>query len=526
MSNNNPDLDLTHYTASDMMEILGLPDLDDPDQIYEKTNYYISLSQSKNNKPMVDFFTKMQQQLLEGTSTSQQKLQTDRWYQQEALQQANPIQANKNTDRRQQMDVYNNTHLPMNRNQLGVSNTYDVPVVQDTLNPNLKNTYNRFISLDSQYRQSSTPDISTEYVADLSDPLTNVLSMRLYSVQIPYSWYNFDAFYYNNVFWITVFTSADLSTSEQITITINSGNYSAISLQNEINDAITAAGIVGVFISYNLVTGKMKFVVGDGHGGGVVTYNGSNVYSVNILFFDINLWYCSTDGSSPSFNQTLGWCLGFRNVEYIAVTTITGNAVVDIQGPRYFVLCIDDYNQNHINNGLVSITQVSKYIRPPSYLPPCAAILRNPIYQTTMETAVKLTEESGGNILEVSDKLGTSYTKTPYYGITPEGEQFLTQSQMYTINEILKNNSTTVNPYQTSAPTMPDVFAILPIKPGSFGSTYVEFGGTLQDNKRIYFGPVDIERLKVKLYTDRGSLVNLNGINWSVNLIAEVLYQY
>ena len=37
------------------------------------------------------------------------------------------------------MDVYDNTHMPMNRQQLGINNNIDVGVAQDTLNPNLKN---------------------------------------------------------------------------------------------------------------------------------------------------------------------------------------------------------------------------------------------------------------------------------------------------------------------------------------------------------------------------------------------------
>jgi hypothetical protein len=522
---NNPDLNLSNYTVSDMMGILGLDNLDDKDEIYNKTDYYISLSKSKNNKPMEDFFMQMQTQLLYAASTSQQELQTEKWYQEEALKQNDPLQNLKITDREQKIDVYNNTHLPMNREQLGIVNSYNVPIVQDTLNPNLKNVYNRFISLDSQYRQSSNPDSPSEYVADLSDVLTNVLSLRLYSVQIPYSWYNFDKYYYNDVFWIEVYTTSDLSTKEIITITITSGYYNAVTLQDEINTQITNSGIVGVVISYSFITAKMTFTVGDGSGGGVVTYQGNPVYGVNILFFNIDLWYCSTDGSSPSFNQTLGWSLGFRNVEYLSVTKITGMASVDIQGPRYLVLCIDDYNQNHINNGLVSITQTSRYIRPPSYLPPCAAILRKDLNTVSTKDAAVLTEETGGNIMEIVDKLGTSFVNTPYYGITPDGAQYLTQSQMYTVNEILKNNKN-INLYESVAPTMPDVFAVLPIKPGSFGSTYVEFGGTVQDNRRVYFGPVNIERLKVKLYTDRGALLNLNGLNWSITIIAELLYQY
>ena len=61
------------------------------------------------------------------------------------------------------------------------------------------------IILDSLYRQSSTEYDNTsitDYVCDLSDQLRNVLSLRLYSYQIPNSWYLIDVSYGNSCFWI------------------------------------------------------------------------------------------------------------------------------------------------------------------------------------------------------------------------------------------------------------------------------------------------------------------------------------
>jgi hypothetical protein len=58
------------------------------------------------------------------------------------------------------------------------------------------------------------------------------------------------------------------------------------------------------------------------------------------------------------------------------------------------------------------------------------------------------------------------------------------------------------------------------------GDVYVEFGGSLQDNKRTYFGPVNITRLRLKLLDDKGNILNLNGGNWCVTLMSENLYQY
>ena len=57
------------------------------------------------------------------------------------------------------------------------------------------------------------------------------------------------------------------------------------------------------------------------------------------------------------------------------------------------------------------------------------------------------------------------------------------------------------------------------------GGTYIEFGGTLQNQERAYFGPVNIHRMSVKLVTDRGDVVDLNEVNWSFSLLCEQLYK-
>ena len=79
------------------------------------------------------------------------------------------------------------------------------------------------------------------------------------------------------------------------------------------------------------------------------------------------------------------------------------------------------------------------------------------------------------------------------------------------------------------APASSDTMALIPIKhsgSNQTGDLYVEFGGSLQDNKRIYFGPVNIDRMRVKLYDDKGNILNMNGADWSITLIADILYQY
>jgi hypothetical protein len=233
---------------------LAILELDDPDtdQIIETTNKYIDrFSPSGENQPTImhffqDIQTKLLQYMDELETTGKDaeytpdSEQTENWIKNQVLpQNDNPVQKDKNTDRVQKIDVYDNNHLPMNREQLGVNNNFNVPVAQDTLNPNLENVTSRFINLDSQFRQASggSESISTDYTLDLSDPLTNVLSLRLYSIQIPYTWYTIDYIYGNTCFWVT--NPDSTGTINTFKIFIEPGNYSNASFCTAINNAFT-----------------------------------------------------------------------------------------------------------------------------------------------------------------------------------------------------------------------------------------------------------------------------------------------
>ena len=218
--------------------------------------------------------------------------------------------------------------------------------------------------------------------------------------------------------------------------------------------------------------------------------------------------------------------MGYR-YPYIYIDT-SGNAnavaVLDLYGPKYLILAIDDYNQNHINNGLISITELSTNVKLPSYYNPMLPFTCPPVSVTTNNLQENINNGINGDLL--MEKLNLSYKQIPQ--IIASTPRVLTQAQIYAINEIMKNNEKNTN-YRTKAPTSTDTFALIPLKLGSTintGQMYIEFGGTLQDNKRIYFGPVNIERMRVKLMDDKGRVLNLNGADWSVTIISENLYQY
>ena len=563
-----PDLNVDNYTIS---ELLGIIELDDPtsDDIINKTNYYIKDFSKKKNLELVNFFQSIQTKLLEymnqletsGTDTEYSK-QTDKWIKYEALPQDNSIQNDKITDRIQKIDVYDNNHMPMNREQLGVNNNFQVPVAQDTLNPNLENITSRFINLDSQFRQSSggSETMATDYTMDLSDPLTNVLSLRLYSIQIPYTWYTIDYIYGNTCFWVT---NSGASGKNTFKIFIEPGNYIPSEFCTAINNAFTNAGFTNVIIPfpniarYNPNNAKITlnlFNWIDPTGEKIVsitqygdTFNSdSDAY---FTFFDITgtkncyesgTYPCSaSSGQGHTFNGTLGWLMGFRlPIQPVFTGGNNSQSVLNLYGTKYFIVVLDDYNQNHINNGLITITELSKILPIPSYynnsqpytcvsnLPPLLNIndvgnLSN--ISPSEATSLGINPDNLFNSLQDKMDLGTGKIQQ----ILSSAPRTLTQAQIYTINEIIKNRNKTIS-FRSKAPTNSDTFAIIPIKYGSMttGQLYTELSGQFQDNKRVYFGPVNIDRLRIRLLDDKGNNVDLHGADWCVTIISENLYQY
>jgi len=540
------DTNINNYTISELLTILNL-EYAEADQIQEKTDEYIAKFTREKKTDMVSFFQEMKDVLLdyadelktsnESASSVSSKKQTADWIQNQYISQEDPVQRDKITDRKQKVDIYDSTHVPMKQKQLGVANNFVVSVAQDTLNPNLKNSTTRFINLDSQFRQSTgIEDSGTDYTCDLSDPLTNVLSLRLYSFQIPYTWYVIDYCYGNTSLWVS-----DATKTINVQVAVAPGNYDPNGFVAELAKAFTNSGFIGVtssttdssasiyYCSNNAkITLNLYGIVGP------VTIDETTI----ITFFDYTCELKETDlGSLQSqsyINQTLGWVMGFR-LPYISVfqTGNTAPAVLDLNGPRYLIVSIDDYNQNHINNGLVSIAELSKTLKMPTYYSPDlpytivspASNLQSNINSINADAALNPNgsiQVDAGDLL--MDKLNVSFKKYPQ--LLPSAPRTLTQPQIYTINQIIKNNDNNSN-FRTMAPTTTDVFALIPVKANMpVGKLYVEFSGSLQDNKRTYFGPVNIDRLRVRLLDDKGNVLDLHGSDWSITIISENLYQY
>ena len=340
----------------------------------------------------------------------------------------------------------------------------------------------------------------------------------------------------NNFFYIKPMPNADgvytANNTNDIKIDIPYGTYTRSQLITIINtklsnNVITQGSSISIFTKESNEYTKFRV-------------NINKIYTANdyrLVFYDpysfVKCYIGSKSAKNTTWDSTVGWVLGFRtlteynllksneevdpndnNIIYYNgtssyyssnsisnVVSITGDTAVCVNLYNYFLIVLDDYTQSHLNDGLVTITSTETDIQLPSY---------------------------ANRHVTSCDPIDATNTLIPFTGNSGENGNVnsLTQKEIYATNEKIAARKNKIKSY-SSGPFVNDIFALVPMKTSGLqnGSTYIEFGGTLQNQDRTYFGPVNIRRMSVKLMNERGDVVDLNGANWSFSLMCEQLYQ-
>ena len=270
---------------------------------------------------------------------------------------------------------------------------------------------------------------------------------------------------------------------------------------------------------------------------------------------------CLSKNTGKKINSTFGWTMGFRVEESVFTRVFTNLNLVasekikDINtaaqpyfygtfsqgtwnklGTKYLILEIDDFNHNR-NSGVMG-TMTMPANRNKFKLPKYAKELSQ-IYPSCDVSGANITSlpddvNEGEKDNRVSDKkFSYENFKRPYRKGTPafeygiKGQDTLTAAQKYTMNEIRGTHRRT-NLNQYHAPQSSDILFRFPIQRLTENSQdpLIVSNSAGINNGRRYFGPVTIEKLRVRLLDDKGYPVDLHGGEISFSLILERLYQY
>ena len=280
----------------------------------------------------------------------------------------------------------------------------------------------------------------------------------------------------------------DINNSNVLSYTLKNSQYTKAQVIQEIN----------TFFNTNPFTIGSSINIIESNGKEIIQFRLNidktfRAYDYNIVFYSpYNTPACSTNYNYQKFttwDTCLGWILGFKgytqyslanNWNYTDNTAqLTGDSVLSVFLYNSFIIVLNDYTHNHLNNGLVTIAKGQ---------------------QNYQENTIPTTYQS---IIQ----------------------PVVSTQQNYGLNQSINSQTPAQNIFSPGI-YLNDVFGIIPMDTSTLTNNqiFVQIASTLQDQKRIYFGPVNIYRMGISLYTDRGQIIDINGADWSFQLIAEQLY--
>jgi len=218
----------------------------------------------------------------------------------------------------------------------------DPTFARGILNPLRKRTISRTITIDTRFRENYFNSSATNFNIQLPMILENVLSIQLSSIEMPTSYYVISNQYNNNFFTLTVNGVSEI-------IVIPGGNYTTTSLTTYINNQLKTLG--GAF-AYIVFAVNIASTFG-GSGQMMVGINPTKPIDLDIDSIELNFQAdkLGRDDRNTPLPLKFGWIMGFRNGIYTGNLNYVSEAIIDISGPRYFYLVVEDYNNNN-NNGL------------------------------------------------------------------------------------------------------------------------------------------------------------------------------
>jgi len=238
-----------------------------------------------------------------------------------------------------------NEHMVQTRTNSQYVYSYPNDYYTGVINPLKKLTIKKNLNIDSRFRDNYYSTSSSNFNVNLPLNIENVLELRLNSIELPTTFYAVSKQYGNNFFTITVALN-DSSVSTTV-ITIPSGNYIQTAIMDIINTQLNLAGVPFSYISFIInLTGALT-----GTGQTMVGTNPAVVGSNTVTYIELNF---QADRNGLEDRNTplplkFGWMLGFRNGFYTGNLNYVSEGVVDLSGPKYIYLVIDDYNNNVVN---------------------------------------------------------------------------------------------------------------------------------------------------------------------------------
>jgi len=190
-----------------------------------------------------------------------------------------------------------------------------------------KQSKTKLVNVDMKFRDEYNYSQIANYNITLPERINDVKSIEIMNIEVPISYYNISINLGNSYFKIM-----NPDNTSPIVITIPDGQYTGFILAEKINNLLTTSIYSG--LQYNFDGTRSRF-------------SGNNIK----IEFDID---STGNNDKYNFKSKLGWLLGFRNTSYVISSNIVSESIVDLNGPRYLYLAIDEFNNKGNQNSFIT----------------------------------------------------------------------------------------------------------------------------------------------------------------------------
>lgn len=344
------DLNIENYTRDELIEMFELPSNFDKNILEIKeaklrdsilNNNQISKDVQKNT---LDFIFKAKNSILNNkTENNLNKMAVDnlKLYSPSFKQyyELEPSELEEQAPKGHPIQVrFEHPHIP----------SYPSEFYPGPIDPLHKRLTRKSVVINSKFRDNYYSTSSSNFNFQLPTNFNDVLQINLTQISLPISYFAISKQHGNNFFNITVTPIASLPSST--VIKIPDGNYDPIGVIAAVNSALIAAGTPFNLITFaadlNGATLKPNYYIGSGKTlVGEITAGTVESYELNFQANSLAM----PDEFTP-LTLKFGWMLGFRNGIYKNNLNYVSEGIIDVSGPKYIYLALDDYNNNVSKN--------------------------------------------------------------------------------------------------------------------------------------------------------------------------------
>jgi hypothetical protein len=242
----------------------------------------------------------------------------------------------------------NNEHMLQVRQNKPYLSSFPSEFFPGIINPIKRRINKQNLNIDTRFRENYYGSISSNFNITLPLIINNVLTMQLAAIELPTTFYSISKQYGNNFFTLTVNNVSQV-------VNIPDGNYTYTGIVNLLNTTMTnIANSDPSLVNFQYIVFGIN--INNNNGSGQMFVGISSLPSPSpVTSFSLNFQADRNgiDDRNTPLPLKLGWTFGFRNGIYENNISYVSEGVVDLLGPRYLYLVIDDYN-NNVNNNFYS----------------------------------------------------------------------------------------------------------------------------------------------------------------------------